>query len=116
MKRVADKEVFYEHLLQERSAAWLVATGVSFVSCREHCCWGMALHVEGRVLIPEQLRHALSRRFGEAERYSGYFLFLDARQDFFIWRALPTACSVEMSLEDIRHAQLTLAGFEHLFG
>ena len=113
---VANKQVFYEHLMGERSAVWRVAMGVSFTCCREHCRWGMALHVEGRVLTPEKIRHALTRRFREKERYNEYFFFFDALQDFVIWHALPRAANTEMSLENIRHIQLALVEFEYLFG
>jgi hypothetical protein len=115
MIHVPDKQVFYTHLLQQRAATWTVDTGVFFLSCREHCEWGMALRVENQRMPPEQLRHALARRFREAERYNDYRFIFDARQNFVIWRALSDTASTPLSLEGIRRTQLALAGFEHLF-
>ncbi|MBD1554533.1 type III secretion protein HrpV [Pseudomonas typographi] len=114
MIRVAEKEAFYTHLMAERAATWPVAAGVFFASAREHQHWGMALQVEGAVLTPAQLRQALARRFGDPERYSEYFLFLDSRRNFVIWHALPEPLAAGMALDAIRNAQLTLAGLEHL--
>jgi hypothetical protein len=114
MIRVADKDAFYTQVLAERSATWLIAKGIWFVSCREHRHWGMALHVESQALSPEQLKQALVRRFREVDRYDQYFLFFDTRQDFVIWHALPDSPKERISLDPIRNAQLTLAGLEHL--
>jgi hypothetical protein len=79
MIRVSEKAAFYAHLAAERTAFWPVAAGVAFVSRREHRDWGIALHIEGHALRPEQLRDALQRRFSQAERFNDYFLFLDVR-------------------------------------
>ncbi|WP_223536921.1 type III secretion protein HrpV [Pseudomonas sp. GL-B-16] len=112
---MSDKQVFYTHLLQQRSVTWPVERGISFIGCREDCHWGMALHVEHQMMPSEQFRHALAQRFGEARRYADYRFIFDPRQDFVIWRALPGVSNAEVSLEGIRRAQLTLAGFGHLF-
>jgi hypothetical protein len=116
MIHVADKHVFYEHLLAERAATWEVAEGVCFVSCREHRHWGLALQVAGQKLTPQQLREALAKRFRETERFNDYFLFFDARQALVIWRSLPKGAGAAVPLDEIRGTQLTLAGLEHLFG
>jgi hypothetical protein len=114
MKQVSQKQAFYEHVAAESVAAWPVATGVTFVSRREHQDWGIALHVENLVLSPEQLRDALERRFVEAERYNNYFLFLNVQQDFVVWHASPQVSDPVNSMDDICREQLLLAGLSHL--
>ncbi|WP_296187453.1 type III secretion protein HrpV [Pseudomonas sp. UBA1879] len=114
MIRVSEKTAFYAHVTAERAAIWPVATGVSFVSRREHRDWGIALHIEGRALRPEQLRDALERRFSQAEVFNDYFLFLDVQRDFVVWHAVPDASPSPTSLDSIRQHELMLAGLEHL--
>jgi hypothetical protein len=75
----------------------------------------MALYVESRVMSPELIRHALARRFNEAERYSDFSFIFNALQDFVIWCALPCGTNAEFSPESICRAQLKLVGLEHLF-
>jgi hypothetical protein len=114
MIRVSEKAAFYAHVAAERAAIWPVATGVAFVSRREHRDWGIALHIEGRALRPEQLRDALERRFCQAERFNDYFLFLDVQRDFVVWHAVPGLSESQASLDTIRRHELMLAGLEHL--
>ncbi|GGM31220.1 type III secretion protein HrpV [Pseudomonas asuensis] len=114
MIRTVEKQAFYTLVLAERVAIWSVANGVSFVSCREHLEWGMALHIQEDVLTPDQLRTAVKRRFSEAERYRNYFLSLDSRCKFAVWHALPNFLGSDMSLEEIRRRQFILTGLEHL--
>lgn len=114
MKQVSQKLAFYEHVAAERSAVWPVASGVTFVSRREHQDWGIALHVENLAMSPEQLRNALERRFVESDRYSDYFLFLNVQQDFVVWHASPDVAGVGNSMDDICREQLQLAGLGHL--
>jgi hypothetical protein len=114
MIRVVEKQTFYTQVLAERAAIWSVATGVSFVSCRKHLEWGIALHIQEDVLTPDQLRTALRRRFSESERYKDYLLSLDSRCEFSIWHALPRHSDSDIFLEEILHRQLSLAGLEHL--
>lgn len=114
MIRVSEKAAFYAHLAAERAAIWPVATGVAFVSRREHRDWGIALHIEGRALRPEQLRDALERRFSQAELFNDFFLFLDVQRDFVVWHAVPGAQESPVSLDSIRRQELELAGLGHL--
>jgi hypothetical protein len=114
MIRVAEKQAFYTQVLAERAAIWPVAKGVSFVSCREHLEWGIALHIREDVLTPDQLRTALRRRFSEAERYWDYYLSLDSRCKFAIWHALPKHPDSDIFLKEILRRQLCLTGLEHL--
>lgn len=114
MIQVTQKDVFYAHVKAQRSAIWPVATGVTFVSRAEHHDWGIALHIEGRTLRPEQLRDALQRRFSQAELFNDYFLFLDVQRDFVVWHAAPSVPGSVATLDDIRQHQLTLAGLDHL--
>jgi hypothetical protein len=113
MIRVSEKADFYAHVAAERAAIWPVASGVAFVSRREHRDWGIALHIEGRALRPEQLRDALERRFSQAELFNDYFLFLDVQRDFVVWHAVQGQ-SQSVSLDSIRQHELMLAGLEHL--
>lgn len=71
---------------------------------------GIALHIEGRALRPEQLRDALERRFSQAERFNDYFLFLDVQRDFVVWHAVPGLSESQASLDTIRRHELMLAG------
>jgi len=114
MIRVSEKAAFYAHVAAERAAVWPVATGVAFVSRREHRDWGIALHIEGRALRPEQLRDALARRFSQAELFNDYFLFLDVQRDFVVWHAAPGVSESQGSLDSIRQHELMLAGLDHL--
>lgn len=114
MIRVSEKAAFYAHLAAERTAIWPVAAGVAFVSRREHRDWGIALHIEGRALRPEQLRDALQRRFSQAERFNDYFLFLDVQRDFVVWHAVPQMPDSQTRLDSIRQHELILAGLDHL--
>ncbi|MFJ3485273.1 type III secretion protein HrpV [Pseudomonas sp. NPDC090202] len=114
MIRVSEKTAFYAHVVAERAAIWPVANGVAFVSRREHQDWGIALHIEGRALRPEQLRDALERRFVQAERFNDYFLFLDVQRDFVVWHAVSTTSESPVTLDSIRRHELLLAGLEHL--
>lgn len=114
MIRVSEKTAFYAHVAAERAAIWPVANGVAFVSRREHRDWGIALHIEGRALRPEQLRDALERRFSQAEVFNEYFLFLDVQRDFVVWHAVPGLSESSASLDSIRQHELMLAGLDHL--
>ncbi len=114
MIEVREKSAFYVQLAAQRPAVWPVAKGVAFVSRREHQDWGIALHIEGRVLSPEQLRDALQRRFSQAERFNRYFLFLDVQHDVIVWRAVNDGPSSAVILDDIRRHQLLLAGLDRL--
>lgn len=115
MIQVTQKDIFYAHVKSQRSAIWPVATGVTFVSRAEHHDWGIALHIEGRTLRPDQLRDALQRRFSQAELFNDYFLFLNVQRDFIVWHAAPSVTgSVVVSLDDIRQHQLMLVGLDHL--
>lgn len=114
MIRVSEKAAFYAHVAAGRTAIWPVATGVAFVSRREHRDWGIALHIEGRALHPEQLRDALERRFSHAELFNDYFLFLDVQRDFVVWHAVSQAAESQLSLDSIRRHELMLAGLDHL--
>ncbi|SEI56942.1 type III secretion protein HrpV [Pseudomonas sp. NFR16] len=114
MIRVSEKAAFYAHVAAERAAIWPVASGVAFVSRREHRDWGIALHIEGRALRPEQLRDALERRFSQSELFNDYFLFLDVQRDFVVWHAVPHAAESPVSLDSIRRHELMLAGLDHL--
>ncbi|KTB59281.1 hypothetical protein [Pseudomonas syringae] len=114
MIEVTEKSAFYAQVAAQNPAVWPVANGVAFVSRREHHDWGIALHIEGRALRPEQLREALQRRFIEAERFNHYFLFLDVRRDFVVWRAVNATPDAFVSLDEIRRHELMLAGLEHL--
>ncbi|MDH0744985.1 type III secretion protein HrpV [Pseudomonas sp. GD03842] len=114
MIRVSEKHAFYSHVAAERAAIWPVASGVAFVSRREHRDWGIALHIEGRALRPDQLRDALERRFAQAEVFDEYFLFLDVQRDFVVWHAVPSLADSTLSLDSIRQHELMLAGLEHL--
>ncbi|MCI3944158.1 negative regulator of hrp expression HrpV [Pseudomonas syringae] len=114
MIEVMEKTAFYAQVVAQSPAVWPVANGVAFVSRREHQDWGIALHIEGRALRPEQLREALQRRFVEAERFSRYFLFLDVRRDFVVWHAIKQTPDSFASLDEIRRYELTLAGLDHL--
>ncbi|AHG42312.1 negative regulator of hrp expression HrpV [Pseudomonas syringae CC1557] len=114
MIEVTEKSAFYAQVAAQNPAVWPVANGVAFVSRREHHDWGIALHIEGRALRPEQLREALQRRFMEAERFNHYFLFLDVRRDFVVWRAVNATPDAYISLDEIRRHELMLAGLEHL--
>lgn len=114
MIQVTQKDTFYAHVKAQRSAIWPVATGVTFVSRAEHHDWGIALHIEGWTLRPEQLRDALQRRFLQAELFNDYFLFLDVQRDFVVWHAAPGVTGSVVTLDDIRQNQLMLVGLEHL--
>ncbi|WP_024644003.1 hypothetical protein [Pseudomonas syringae] len=114
MIEVTEKSAFYAQVAAQNPAVWPVANGVAFVSRREHHDWGIALHIEGHALRPEQLREALQRRFMEAERFNHYFLFLDVRRDFVVWRAVNATPDAYISLDEIRRHELMLAGLEHL--
>ncbi|MCD5993877.1 type III secretion protein HrpV [Pseudomonas sp. CDFA 602] len=114
MIEVTEKVAFYTQVASQSPAVWPVANGVAFVSRREHHDWGIALHIEGRALRPEQLREALQLRFSEAERFSNYFLFLDVQRDFVVWHAVSDAPNSVTNLDDIRRHELILAGLDHL--
>jgi len=114
MIEVTGKVAFYTQVASQSPAVWPVANGVAFVSRREHHDWGIALHIEGRALRPEQLREALQLRFSEAERFSNYFLFLDVQRDFVVWHAVSDAPNSVTNLDDIRRHELILAGLDHL--
>lgn len=114
MIHVTEKSAFYALVVAERPAIWPVATGVAFVSRREHRDWGIALQIEGRALSPEQLRDALERRFEQAELFAEYFLFLDIQRDFVVWHAVPDVSEIPASFDSIRRHELMLAGLEHL--
>jgi hypothetical protein len=114
MIEVMEKAAFYAQVVAQNPAIWPVANGVAFVSRREYRDWGIALHIEGRALRPEQLRDALQRRFIEAERFSHYFLFLDVRRDFVVWHAVTETPDSFDSLDDISRHELMLAGLDHL--
>jgi hypothetical protein len=114
MIRVSEKAAFYAHVAAERAAIWPVASGVAFVSRREHRDWGIALHIEGRALRPEQLRDALERRFTQAELFNDYFLFLDVQRDFVVWHAVSQVTESPVNLDAIRRHELMLAGLDHL--
>ena len=114
MIEVEEKTAVYYNVAAQSPAVWPVANGVSFVSRREHHDWGIALHIEGRALRPEQLREALQLRFSEAERFNDYFLFLDMRRDFVVWHAVSDAPYAVTNLDDIRRNELILAGLDHL--
>lgn len=114
MIEVKEKKAFYTQVAAQAPAVWPVASGVAFVSRREHQNWGIALHIEGRALRPEQLREALQLRFSEAERFNDYFLFLDVQRDFVVWHAVSDAPNAVTNLDEIRRHELILAGLEHL--
>lgn len=114
MIQVTQKDVFYAHVKSQRYAIWPVATGVTFVSRAEHHDWGIALHIAGRTLRPEQLRDALQRRFSQAELFNDYFLFLDVQRDFVVWHAVPGVTGSVATLDDIRQHQLMLVGLDYL--
>ena len=114
MIEVTEKAAFYAQVAARRAAVWPVAKGVAFVSRCEHSDWGIALHIEGRVLRPEQLQDALQRRFTQAERFSHYFLFLDVRHDFVVWHAVSERAATIANLDEIRRHELQLAGLDHL--
>lgn len=114
MIEVTEKAAFYAQVAARRMAIWPVAQGVTFVSRCEHHDWGIALHIEGRALRPEQLHEALQRRFTQAEQFSHYFLFLDARHDFVVWHAVSDTAASVASLDEIWRHELQLAGLDHL--
>ncbi|MBC3954601.1 MULTISPECIES: hypothetical protein [Pseudomonas] len=114
MIEVKEKKAFYTQVAAQAPAVWPVASGVAFVSRREHQNWGIALHIEGRALRPEQLREALQLRFSEAERFNDYFLFLDVQRDFVVWHAVNDAPNAVTNLDEIRRHELILAGLDHL--
>jgi hypothetical protein len=114
MITVSVKAEFYAHVAAERAAIWPVAAGVAFVSRREHWDWGIALHIEGRALRPEQLRATLERRFSQAELFNDFFVFLNVQEDLVVWHAVPGAQESPVSLDSIRRQELELAGLAHL--
>ena len=114
MIQVTQKDTFNAHVKAQLGAVWPVAAGVTFVSRAEYQDWGIALHIEGRTLRPEQLRDALQRRFSQAELFSDYFLFLDVHRDFVVWHAASGLAGSSLMLDDIRQHQLMLAGLDHL--
>ncbi|UZE25648.1 type III secretion protein HrpV [Pseudomonas sp. B21-056] len=114
MIEVTEKAAFYAQVAARRAAVWPVAKGVAFVSRCEHHDWGIALHIEGRALRPEQLHEALQRRFTQAERFNHYFLFVDVQHDFVVWHAVHEGAATVASLDEIRFRQLQLAGLEQL--
>ncbi|CAM3058450.1 type III secretion protein HrpV [Pseudomonas floridensis] len=114
MIEVTEKVAFYTQVAAQNPAVWPVANGVAFVSRREYHDWGIALHIEGRALRPEQLREALQLRFSEAERFNNYFLFLDIQRDFVVWHAVSDAPDSVTNLDEIRRHELILAGLDHL--
>nr|WP_314483849.1 type III secretion protein HrpV [uncultured Pseudomonas sp.] len=114
MIRVSHKAQFYEQVAAGQVAIWPVASGVSFVSRREHHDWGIALHIDSRTLQPQQLRAALERRFTQAHRFVDYFLFLDGQRDFVVWHAAPVESQGSATLDTIRQHQLMLAGLDYL--
>ncbi|PBP93703.1 type III secretion protein HrpV [Pseudomonas congelans] len=111
--RNIDKEQFYAEVVAGRPAIWEIAAGVSFCTRRECMDWGLALQVDWHNLGPSQFGEALERRFDDPERYHDYFLFLDSRREFVIWRCLPGELD-RAALDEISTHQLQLMGLEHL--
>jgi len=111
MIQVSEKASFYAHVVAERIAMWSVAPGVSFISRAEHCSWGIALHIDSRALMPQQMHDALERRFVQAHLFSDYFVFLNVQRDFVVWHAAPEFGG---SMDDIRERELMLVGLGHL--
>ncbi|WP_434702639.1 type III secretion protein HrpV [Pseudomonas sp. Z1-12] len=114
MIEVTEKAAFYARVAARRMAVWPVAKGVVFASRCEHHDWGIALHIGGRALRPEQLNDALQRRFTQAEQFNHYYLFLDVRNDLVVWHAVSDAAATVASLDEIRGHALQLAGLDHL--
>ncbi len=108
------KTQFYADVIAGRPALWEIAAGVAFCCTRQECLgWGMALQVDWHSLRPLQLSEALKRRFDNAERYTGYYLFLDSRQAFVVWHCLHEILDSDV-LDEIGTYQLQLVGLEHL--
>ncbi|OLU33678.1 type III secretion protein HrpV [Pseudomonas sp. PA15(2017)] len=114
MMQTSEKRTFLEHAAAERGAVWPLASGVAFISRRDHRCWGVALHVEVEALGPDQLRATLARRFCEADRYDQFFLFLNLQRELVVWHAAPVEDTDIVSLDHICQEQLALVGLEHL--
>ncbi|WP_437883137.1 type III secretion protein HrpV [Pseudomonas sp. LRF_L74] len=116
MVQVSQKHAFLELAAAECHAVWPLAAGVAFVSRQEHQNWGVALHVENAMLEPQQLRDTLARRFSQADRFHDYFLMLNPQRDFVVWHAAPGPWDQALSLDEICHEELALAGLDHLVG
>lgn len=111
MIQVTEKVSFYAHVVAERAAIWPLAPGISFVSRAEHRDWGIALHIDSRALMPQQMHDALERRFVQAHLFPDYFVFLNVQRDFVVWHAAPESGG---SLDVIRERELMLVGLGHL--
>lgn len=108
------KTQFYANVIAGRPAVWEIAAGVAFCcSRREFLGWGLALQIDWHSLRPLQLSEALERRFDYAERYIGYYLFLNSHQDFVVWYCLHGILDNDV-LDEIGTYQLQLVGLEHL--
>lgn len=114
MIQASERRTFLEHAAAERSVVWRLTSGVSFVSRSDHLQWGIALHLQIEALAPDQLREMLTRRFGEADRYHQYFLFLNLQHEMVVWYAISCPENDMTVLDQICQQQLMLAGLDHL--
>lgn len=110
MLETSEKAAFLRQAVAGREATWAIGPGMAFASYQEPSQWGIALRIERRALDAARLQEALQRRFAQADRFAGFFLFCDTQGDLVAWHAL--ACGAAADAERIQRDARVLMGLE----
>lgn len=114
VRRVSTRQAFQKNIVAGIPTYWEIAPGIEFGLRREPHSVGLALQIQSQALRPNQIQHALERRFAYPADYAQLFLFLDPQRAFVVWHALPDALVSAQLLDDIQSRELSLLGLEDL--
>ncbi|NVZ57180.1 transcriptional regulator [Pseudomonas edaphica] len=84
------RQVFLADVRRGVAAHLQLLPGIHLCTLQAGTRPGLALHIAREALQAGQVQRALERRFEQAVRYDGCFVYLDAQGTLVIWRSLPT--------------------------